>query len=304
MSDIQGILKLLSTDNKKHFWNPVFSRSQLSTRPSFATIQELLAKEYSHQAISRQKKKKCPQPQSATDIQQIISSLASSEKATIKTPAKPTAYQPLDDLPGIEQVLLQQKFAGFPGAAAIRIAGNAPSQGSLNTLLKTQATGKAGGMVITGSQEPYLVNQPADIPLNNGSTGTASSGLNKKRVFLSIAAAAIIFLGVLVFRFGLISPEAHKTDSFVAQYALEMANGLKRYREAYGFLPGKLSQFPEFPANAIEWDIQQYGVKLTTIKQEFFYIEMPRGFVVISRFNDEAWLYSEEDDSLKKVAAH
>ena len=81
-------------------------------------------------------------------------------------------------------------------------------------------------------------------------------------------------------------------ESVVVQQLKSIVDGTEKYHQENDRTPDKLSDLPEFPIGAVEWPVDQYELQLETSALEFFYFEDAKGYVVISRYEDEAWIYT------------
>lgn len=86
-------------------------------------------------------------------------------------------------------------------------------------------------------------------------------------------------------------------ESALAQQLMVVVNGIERYRLENNKTPEKLSDLPEFPKMAVEWEIDQYDLQLETTTLEFLFWEDFNGYIVVSRLGDEAWMYTDQGES-------
>lgn len=93
-------------------------------------------------------------------------------------------------------------------------------------------------------------------------------------------------------------------ESTLAQQLLEIVGGVERYRLENNRMPKDLSTLAEFPEGAVEWSVDQYDMQLKTSALELFYWEDASGYIVMSRYGNEAWMYTENGKpKLRKIAA-
>jgi competence protein ComGC len=93
-------------------------------------------------------------------------------------------------------------------------------------------------------------------------------------------------------------------ESALAQQLMVVVNGIERYRLENNKTPEKLSDLPEFPKGAVEWKIDQYNLRLEASALEFFFWEDFNGYIVVSRLEDEAWMYTDQGNSkIRRVPA-
>lgn len=125
-------------------------------------------------------------------------------------------------------------------------------------------------------------------------------GYNKSQV-LSLA-----FIGLLVaIVIGVFMSQHNQQslpESVVVQQLKSIVDGIEKYHQENDRTPDKLSDLPEFPIGAVEWPVDQYELQLETSALEFFYFEDAKGYIVISRYEDEAWLYTDTGNpKIKRV---
>lgn len=117
--------------------------------------------------------------------------------------------------------------------------------------------------------------------------------------------AVIGLLAAIVIGF-LISQEDQQQipESVVAQQLMDIVKGIEKYQLRNDRAPEKLSDLPEFPENAVEWPVDRYQIQLEASAFELFYFEDMEGYVVMSRYGDEAWMYTEKGEpALRQVPA-
>lgn len=298
LSDIQSLLKS-DFETVAGFRNCGFSAITGINRSRQKSIQMLLAEDYSGQSIRMGKKTSAVVKSAEPGIEQTIRRLATTVRPTTASAVTEAPYGFPTDLPGIHQLLHQQKNTAYITFVQKPVPSSVQRSDAINQLLKQRAANDrldigrasvASGEVVSTHDSP--VTTSGQLP-----------GWFRRIGVPAAVAVLVILLAAFAFQH-LTAPKLRQVESPVAQFALDMAFALERYREENGLLPAQLSQLPEFPGNAIEWRIDQYPVKLAEPRQEFFYLDLPAGFIVISRKGNEAWSYTEEDNSLRQVPAH
>lgn len=93
-------------------------------------------------------------------------------------------------------------------------------------------------------------------------------------------------------------------NSDVAKQLMVIVDAIEKYQSENSRLPQKLSTLNEFPKGAVEWKIEQYDLQLESSTLELFLWSDASGYIVISRYADEAWMYSSNDEAkLKRIPA-
>ena len=136
--------------------------------------------------------------------------------------------------------------------------------------------------------------------LENPSHKVARHENHKVFSFALIGLLAAIVIGFLISQKG----QQQLPESVVAQKLMDIVKGIEKYQLKNDRTPKKLSDLPEFPENAVEWPVDRYQIQLEASALELFYFEDMAGYVVMSRYGDEAWMYTEKGEPvLRQVPA-
>jgi len=150
---------------------------------------------------------------------------------------------------------------------------------------------------IISSSRPENVVPQKNQTLDNG------VGQYKKRKVLNFVLLGLLAV-TIVGLFMRDQTQQQLPDSDVAQQLMVIVNGIERYRLENNRTPDKLSYLPEFPENAVEWAVDQYDIQLEATTLELFFWEDARGYIVMSRYDNEAWMYMEKGEpKIRRVPA-
>ena len=130
-----------------------------------------------------------------------------------------------------------------------------------------------------------------------------TGGHNKNRKVFSFALIGLLAVTftVLFMRY---QTQESLPESAVAQQLMSIVNGIENYRLERNRMPEMLAELPEFPQGAIEWPVDQYDIQLETSALELFLLKDSTGYIVMSRYGNEAWMYTEKGKpKLRKVPA-
>lgn len=170
-------------------------------------------------------------------------------------------------------------------------------QGALVSTPKTMSVDKAErslDQVIDSFRSEDKVSQ------KNPSHNVGRYENHKVLSFALIGLLAVVVIGFLISQKG----QQQLPESAVAQQLMDIVKGIEKYQLKNDRTPKKLSDLPEFPENAVEWPVDQYQIQLEASALELFYFEDVEGYVVMSRYGDEAWMYTEKGEpALRQVPA-
>lgn len=114
---------------------------------------------------------------------------------------------------------------------------------------------------------------------------------------------ALVVVSLLVFQF---LPRKTAVSSPIVSQVSELAAAVDAYYKQNGVLPKKLTVLPEFPEGAIEWPVENYGLRSMDKNPEFFFDdESGYTYYIIGRQGEEAWaVVKGQQPELQQVPAH
>jgi hypothetical protein len=92
------------------------------------------------------------------------------------------------------------------------------------------------------------------------------------------------------------SPEIDIPDSQVARQVMLVVENLEDYRKNNQSLPKGLAMLDNFPRDAVEWPLDNWGAQMMAPQFEFFFVTDAAGYVLIGRYGNEAWMYTEKEE--------
>jgi hypothetical protein len=127
--------------------------------------------------------------------------------------------------------------------------------------------------------------------------------LRPKLAKLGMLILALVVVSLLVFQF---LPRKTAVSSPIASQVSELAAAVDAYYKQNGVLPKKLTDLPEFPEGAIQWPVENYGLRSTDNSPEFFFgDESGYTYYIIGRQGEEAWAFAKgQQPELQQVPAH
>ena len=179
---------------------------------------------------------------------------------------------------------------------------------SIESLVFSGATAKA---------QPYhqptvakrVVQKPIDPPVDELELlqPVAAEPVSPSRFQLPlgrIMLAALLAVGVALVIYQQQPDKASASDTLAGQVA-QLASAVDAYYRKNQSLPRTLGELDGFPKDAVEWPIDQYGVRLLERRAEFFF-DGASGYeyVIIGRQGEEAWAFAKGNQpELQKVPA-
>ncbi|MEY3372749.1 MAG: hypothetical protein RLZZ537_1217 [Pseudomonadota bacterium] len=120
---------------------------------------------------------------------------------------------------------------------------------------------------------------------------------------LGMLILALVVVSLLVFQF---LPPKTAVSSPIASQVSELAAAVDAYYKQNGVLPKKLTDLPEFPEGAIQWPVENYGLRSMDNSPEFFFgDESGYTYYIIGRQGEEAWAFAKgQQPELQQVPAH
>ena len=218
-------------------------------------------------------------------------------------------------LPTLEQLTADTAQANTessrsrPPAPASRrgASGTRATRASLDTLTD-------GLQSHTATPTPGRTRTPAAAPTSLGdvlSDLEATPGADAKRrragktgLFLALGLVLVIAVVIGGLRF-LAAPALPQGETPLARELMTMVAALEDYHRQNHHLPLSLSELPQFPKGAIEWDYSKFELTLVPPRLEFFYGQAEGGYWVLARYDQEAWIYATfPEPKLQSTPAH
>jgi len=168
---------------------------------------------------------------------------------------------------------------------------------SIESLVLSGATGKA-----QPSQQPTVakrvVQKPIDPPVDELELlqPVAAEPVSPSRFQLPlgrIMLAALLAVGVALVIYQQQPDKASASDTLAGQVA-QLASAVDAYYRKNQSLPRTLGELDGFPKDAVEWPIDQYGVRLLDQSTEYFF-DGTSGYdyVIVGRQGEEAWAFAK-----------
>ena len=92
----------------------------------------------------------------------------------------------------------------------------------------------------------------------------------------------------------------------LAEKVAELASETEAYYAKHRVMPKTLMELDGFPSGAIQWPVENYGLRSKERRVEFFFgSEVGNSFFVIGRYGEEAWLFAnDQQPNLQQVPAY
>jgi len=92
----------------------------------------------------------------------------------------------------------------------------------------------------------------------------------------------------------------------LAEKVAELAGETEAYYAKHRVMPKTLMELDGFPSGAIQWPVENYGLRSKERRVEFFFgSDVGNSFYVIGRYGEEAWLFAnDQQPELKQVPAY
>ena len=243
-------------------------------------------------------------------LDDIVSGLAQGRSAPASRPTGQHSAKAPEPVESLEQLLPARSAEPRQTQPTRRTPAVAVSADveSIESLVFSGATAKA---------QPYhqptvakrVVQKPIDPPVDELELlqPVAAEPVSPSRFQLPlgrIMLAALLAVGVALVIYQQQPDKASASDTLAGQVA-QLASAVDAYYRKNQSLPRTLGELDGFPKDAVEWPIDQYGVRLLERRAEFFF-DGASGYeyVIIGRQGEEAWAFAKGNQpELQQVPA-
>jgi hypothetical protein len=246
----------------------------------------------------------------AESLDDIVSGLAQQRSPPASRPSGQHSARVPEPVESLEQLLTARSAEPRQTQPTRRTPAAAVSADaeSIESLVFSGATAKA---------QPYqqptvakrVVQKPIDPPIEELELlqPVAAEPVSPSRFQLPlgrIMLAALLAVGVALVIYQQQPDKASASDTLAGQVA-QLASAVDAYYRKNQSLPRTLGELDGFPKDAVEWPIDQYGVRLLERRAEFFF-DGASGYeyVIIGRQGEEAWAFAKGNQpELQQVPA-
>ena len=235
----------------------------------------------------------------AESLDDIVSGLAQQRSPPASRPSGQHSARVPEPVESLEQLLPARSAEPRQTQPTRRTPAVAVSADveSIESLVFSGATAKA---------QPYhqptvakrVVQKPIDPPVDELELlqPVAAEPVSPSRFQLPlgrIMLAALLAVGVALVIYQQQPDKASASDTLAGQVA-QLASAVDAYYQKNKSLPRTLGELEAFPKNAIEWPIDQYGVRLLDQSTEYFF-DGTSGYdyVIVGRQGEEAWAFAK-----------
>lgn len=247
----------------------------------------------------------------AESLDDIVSGLAQGRSAPASRPTGQHSAKAPEPVESLEQLLparSAERRQTQPTRRTPAAAVPADTE-SLESLVFSGATGK-----VQPSHQPTVAKRvaqkPIDPPVDELETllRVAEEPVSPSRFHLPLGQIMLAALLVVVVALAIYQNQPRKAsapDTLAGQVA-QLASAVDAYYEKNRSLPRTLGELEAFPKNAIEWPIDQYGVRLLDQSTEYFFVGTSGyDYVIVGRQGEEAWAFAKgQTPEPVKVPAH
>jgi hypothetical protein len=243
-------------------------------------------------------------------LDDIVSGLAQGRSAPASRPTGQHSAKAPEPVESLEQLLparSAERRQTQPTRRTPAAAVSADAE-SIESLVFSGATGK-----VQPSHQPTVAKRVAQKPIDPPVDElellqpVAAEPVSPSRFQLPlgrIMLAALLAVGVALVIYQQQPDKASASDTLAGQVA-QLASAVDAYYRKNQSLPRTLGELDGFPKDAVEWPIDQYGVRLLERRAEFFF-DGASGYeyVIIGRQGEEAWAFAKGNQpELQQVPA-
>ena len=120
-----------------------------------------------------------------------------------------------------------------------------------------------------------------------------------------VVMAVLLLLGVALPIYQHTLGKVSYPSPLAAQVA-QLAASVDAHVAKHGSLPATLTKLDTFPPDALQWPVENYGLRLMDQRLEFFFGgDLSNDYFVIGRLGEEAWIFTKgTKPELQQVPAH